>query len=289
MRISVLLTCHNRRAKTLECVRRLVAQEHVAGEVRAILLDDGCTDGTADAVRAEFPQVRLLHGDGQLYWCGGMRMAFAEAIRENPDYYLWLNDDVLLDPGALESLMETHKLLAVRGQEASIVVGATGDPDTGLPTYGGVVRCSWWHPFKYRLVPPGPEPLPCDTMNGNCVLLPRSVVQKVGNLDPAFTHAMGDFDYGLRARGAGVAVYVAPGTLGSCPTNAPEGTWQDGTLPLRERWRRVRTPTGLPPREWRVLTRRHGGWFWPLFWVLPYVRMTLAPLGIRQSTARAFP
>ena len=39
------------------------------------------------------PDVRLLRGNGQLYWNGGMRRAFGEAMAADYDYYLWMNDD----------------------------------------------------------------------------------------------------------------------------------------------------------------------------------------------------
>ena len=49
--ISVLLTCHNRKAKTLGCLTSLYAAELPVGyDMEVYLVDDGCTDGTADAV-----------------------------------------------------------------------------------------------------------------------------------------------------------------------------------------------------------------------------------------------
>ena len=53
-----------------------------------ILVDDGSTDGTGEAVQGEFPQVRLLRGDGRLFWGGGLRLAFAAAMAESIHYYM---------------------------------------------------------------------------------------------------------------------------------------------------------------------------------------------------------
>lgn len=41
-------------------------------------------------------------------------------------------------------------------------------------------------------------------MNGNCVFIPSEIVNAIGNLDPIFSHAMGDIDYGLRAQKKGL-------------------------------------------------------------------------------------
>jgi GT2 family glycosyltransferase len=80
-RIAVLITCHNRRDKTLKCFEALYKQESIEDlRLQVYLVDDGCTDGTAEAIIAEFPETRILKGSGSLYWCGGMRLAWEEAL-----------------------------------------------------------------------------------------------------------------------------------------------------------------------------------------------------------------
>jgi len=278
MTIAALLTCHNRREKTLECLESLFSQSiPPGGQLTVYLTDDGSRDGTSDAVRERFPKVRLLSGDGSLYWNGGMRLAFGEALKSKYDYYLWLNDDTLLDSGALETLLCTHAELSTRAEADAIVVGSTRSPVDGLPTYGGVVRPSWWRRTRFSLVAPGEEPAECETMNGNCVLIPHTVAAEAGNLDEAFAHGMGDFDYGLRARACGFEVWIMPGIAGVCSKNPLLGTFYDGSLSLRDRWKHMHSSKGLPPADWRVFCRRHAGLFWPLFFLWPYVRRLLLP------------
>lgn len=270
------LTCHNRRPKTLACLGAFFAQ-NCRGRVqlRACLVDAGSTDGTPQAVRERFPQVELTLRDESLFWCGGMRIALEQAAKERPDYFLWLNDDTTLYPDALDRMFAAHACLQARDAGRHILVGSTRDPLTGELTYGGVARASRWHPFRFRHVPPGGQPRPCDTLEGNCVLLDRATAERVGALDGAFTHGIGDTDYGLRARRLGCRLWVAPGFAGSCAANDPRESWDSGRLPLRERWAKVRGTKSLPPREHKIFTRRHGGVLWPLFWSLPYVRAIL--------------
>lgn len=274
MTIAVLMTSYNRRQQTLACLESLFRQELPEGLRLAVYLtDDGSTDGTSLAVLERFPEVRLLTGDGSLFWNGGMRFAFAEALKNDHAYYLWLNDDTRLDDGALVTALQCHdSILTASGCEA-IIVGTTRSPIDGGPTYGGVVRRSRLRRTRFTLLEPGNEPLPSETMNGNCVLIPREVAQRVGNLDETFVHGMGDFDYGLRARAAGFSIWVMPGYAGACAKNTPAGTFNDRSLSLAERWRRIRSPKGLPPREWRVFCRRHAGRAWWLYFFWPYVRL----------------
>ena len=270
--IAVLITCHNRRDTTLACLRALYEQD-VNFEV--YLVDDGSIDGTSDAVKTHYPAVKLLQGDGNLFWCGGMRKAFSEALKEGYDYYLWLNDDTMLEPKAISNLLDIHRDLTKRGHQDSIVAGSTRDSNTGKPTYGGAVRTKRWYSNKFEFLKPSQELQECDTMHGNCVLIPHSVVEKVGNIDAAFTHQRGDIDYGLRARQQNCSVWLAPGYIGNCDPNSLAGTWSDTKLSLYKRFQKVTGPKAFPFNEWTIFTRRHSGVFWFLYWTLPYIRAVI--------------
>lgn len=275
--IVALLTCHNRVKSTLHCLRELDQQDNLDTiELHIIMVDAGSSDETVERVSMEFPHVLLLRGDESLFWNGGMRLAFEHAIAQGYDYYLWLNDDTFIYHDAISRLLDTAKRLAEIGEREAIIVGATKDQNSGNISYSGWKRKSFINPSNCFRVSPEFEPVQCDTMNGNCVLIPQSVVEKVGNLDPRFTHAIGDMDYGFRARRAGCSIWVAPGFVGECSTNTGKGLWTDRSLPWRERFRRMLGPKGLPPREWLVFTRRHSGPLWPLFWANPYVKMLWA-------------
>ncbi|HEY9849887.1 MAG TPA: glycosyltransferase family 2 protein [Leptolyngbyaceae cyanobacterium] len=273
MKIAILMTCHNRREHTLNCLEK-VYQQNLA--VDLYLVDDGSTDGTWEAVKKLFPIVKLIKGNGNLFWGGGMQLAFLEAMKFDYDYYIWLNDDIQLVPNALKILLDTHIYLAERGYHKSIVTGSLQDPITGMVTYGGRVRLKPWHPLKFGWVKPTEKPLECETMNGNCVLIPNAVAKEVGNIDPIFTHRRGDFDYGLRARKLGCSIWVAPGYVGTCARNSISGTYMDVNLSLRERLKKLDHPKELSSKEWKLYVKRHGGKFWFLFWLNPYVSLIIS-------------
>jgi GT2 family glycosyltransferase len=270
LRIAVLLTCHNRRARTLTCLSSLAEQPFTEERILdVVLVDAGSSDGTAEAVSSSFPQVRVLRRGPELFWNSGMRVALADAYQRDPDYYLWLNDDVELDPDAIDALVTCHRELSRDGRGPAIVVGSTRDPTNGHVTYGGVVRPDRWRRMRYELVAPGQGPLRVDTMNGNCVLVPRSVVARIGNLSTAYTHAFGDYDYGHRAGLADCEVWIAPGTVGTCARNPPPKR----SPTMTEFHRQLTSPTGkLPPADWVRFTRRWAGPAWPIQALIPYVR-----------------
>jgi GT2 family glycosyltransferase len=275
VRVCVIMTSFNRREITLECLRVLThSQDLEAVCLSMVLADDGSTDGTCEAVQSEFPWVEIVHGDGALFWCRGMYTAWQVARQGNYDFYLWLNDDTRLCTDALARLLVCEQSLRSGNAAPVIVVGSTRDEKSGVLTYGGEVRSKYWR-TRFRKVGLAEHPQRCDSMTGNIVLVSPAAMKLVGNLDPAFEHAMGDTDYALRANRLGVPVWAAPGVFGVCSDNSTRGTFSDSNLPLRRRWKSMMSHKGLPWRSWLLFTRRHTGWFWPVYFCWPYVRVVV--------------
>ena len=276
-RIAVLVTSHNRKERTLASLQSLFAQNGIGDfELAVFLVDDGSKDGTSEAVAVRFPWVRLMSGDGSLYWGGGMRKAFGAAMEEGFDAYLWLNDDVQLYDDAISRIVACAESAAIKGQTA-IVVGSTCDPKTGSRSYGGYqVRKDGLHIHFDAVIPNSTRALPCDTFNGNLTLIPASLARVLGNLDDSFRHYRGDLDYGLRARKAGFSVLVGAGYFGECPDDSKiEGSWRDRAQPLSKRWAHLTSPKGMPFGDWFLFTSRHFGWRCPFYAISPYVKLLL--------------
>lgn len=260
-RVAVIMTSHNRRETTLHSVRAVLDQ--TGADVHVFLTDDGSTDGTAQALQPMADQVTVIPGDGTLYWAAGMAVAERQAIRTEPDFLLWLNDDTLIDPGGLAQLLSVAD-----ARPGAIVVGNTRDPRASGVTYGGRVRLSRWHPQRLQLLGESSEIADVDTFNGNVVLIPWGARVAVGPIDDRFPHAYADDDYGLRAGRVGIRVVQAPGTVGTCARNVP------ALEPVRG-WRGRQHAKGLPWRAQARYLRRHAGPIWPLVFVGQQARWVL--------------
>ena len=264
--VAVMMTCFNRRETTLGCLRRLALQKLPDGHrIEVFLVDDGSHDGTGDAVRREFSSVRVLQGTGSLYWCGGMRLAWQEAAKVDPEYYLALNDDTMIVEHAVKELLA----LVGSPEDRKLAVAAIADGETGEALYGGV---SW----KMRMVPPAPsgEPACCASVCGNCLLIPRAVYRELGMFYP-YTHGLADYDYGFTATRRGIAVLQGGTFLGTCSANMKTATWEDPTLPRCERLRKMMAPTGLPIRDHLIYSIRIYRWTWPRRVIGPFLRILL--------------
>lgn len=255
--IAVLLTVFNRKGGTLKCLANLRNVDLPEGyRIDIYMTNDGCTDGTPEAVREQFPEVTIVEGDGTLFWNRGMYKAWEAAAKTyDYDYYLWLNDDTFVYNDIVTTLIEA----SLTNKNNAIVVGATVDVSTkSKATYGGRIKGKGIAPLQGNMTK-------VDYFNGNIVLVPASVFHIIGNLDYYFTHSKGDFDYGLRARKAGFEIYQCGKPLGECDVHPRIDKWCDPDVPFKKRWKLLNRPNGMPPKETYHLEKRHKGKFIAIF------------------------
>ena len=122
--IASLTTVHNRKDTTIHCLKCLFDQKgcHNDFSFDVYLTDDGCTDGTAKAVtnlvNGAIP-LHIIQGDGSLFWAGGMRRCWKEALKRHKewDYYLLLNDDVELQDCMFEELIAAQHYVKNKSEQ----------------------------------------------------------------------------------------------------------------------------------------------------------------------------
>lgn len=249
--IAVLLTCYNRKEKTLNCLQSFYSNslpENYQADI--FLVDDGSTDGTGDAVKAKFPDVNIIEGTGSLYWNRGMHRAWETAAKtKDYDFYLWLNDDVEILPHAISELIN----ITAANRYNSIVVGTMQSKTSGLMTYGGYNEGN-------LVIEPNNTLQTCKKFNGNLVLIPKSAYKLIGNLDPHFPHAIGDFDYALRAHKLGVKSYISNSVSGYCEEHEHLPLWCLPHVPFKKRLITLYSPLGnAHPKYFFYFEKRHYG------------------------------
>ena len=271
--IAVAMACHNRRKLTLRCLESLFTQT-ARVTLNVFLVDDGSNDGTHRAVARHFPHVSILRGDGNLYWNGAMHLALEQAQRHPRDFFLWLNDDVILHPHALEHLLSVHGQILKAQGIAPIVVGSFAHPKTGKPSYGGQRRISSWHPLRLGPAYHPLQPAPCHTFQGNGILIPAQAVARIGSIDPVFSgfQEIGDTDYGFRATRAGIPIHATPDFIGLCTPNTQAAAWIRPGLSPAQRWTHFTGPKGIKARNYWIYARRHGGTLGSLFWMIHMIK-----------------
>lgn len=266
MSIAILMTVHNRRETTLRCLQHLADQAYGRGNEdeeegreeadqpirwHLYLTDDGCTDGTAKAVKELLQErVTIIQGNGQLYWNRGMHMAWKAAQSASDyDFYLWLNDDTMLHPTAIRHLLECSRMKA----HQAIIAGCISSTQPPyVTTYGGRTHKGW--------ISCNGQMQPLRLMHGNAVLIPRYAYHRIGINDPYYRHAFGDYDYALSAKAKGISVFTTSHHIGTCDVSNQHPACFNPRLPINHRFMALYAPTSYyHPVDAFHFDRKHNG------------------------------
>lgn len=255
IKVAVLMTCYNRVETTLRCLEGLFAQDIDANtNLDVWLVDDASPDGTGRIVKEHFPNVNVITSKGNLFWSKGMHTAWSAAVcNYDYDYYLWLNDDVLLANDSVASLIDDA--LNTAGEKRVAVGTFLQSSDSDKISYGCCKS------KNVLLVPSGKPQIATGCMfTGNMVLVPKIVYKKIGMISGSYTHACGDSDYCMRLRRSGLEYVCSSKMSGICPQQ-PERYIQLGGMTLKKRLKALFSPKGLAIHD-AVLYRYR---FWGLW------------------------
>lgn len=264
----MLLTCHNRKGKTLQCLQSLFnVSLPVNYTFEVFLVDDGSTDGTGEAVEKEFPRVNLIKGTGNLFWNQGMRLAWNTADKtEEYDFYFWLNDDTILDKDGMKQILNAYNEAKIFEQyEVLITAACRAEFGENNFSYGGRNE-------EEPVIPNG-DLQTCKYMNGNAVLIPKNIFKTLGNLSNDYTHGIGDFDYGLRAAKNGFKCYTTKSYVATCPPNEGIPGWCNPENTLKKRWILLHSPLGLNIKEYNNFRKKFWKEKWVVFALKAYLKM----------------
>lgn len=208
MNVAILITSYNRKDVTISSIYSLSESIKECSNIYfdIYLVDDGSNDGTYKAIQENFPKIKLIKGNGNLFWGGGMNKAWKEAARSVNKYdgYVWFNDDSILCKDALLNLFSV-----VGEMELPVIVsGAFISSDNKFVTYGGRLRNST------SFVEPNGDIQTIELINGNLTYIPSIIFNKIGYIDTCFRHGLGDYDYGLRAIKHGFQCVLTPKYVG---------------------------------------------------------------------------
>lgn len=211
MTIFIVIPVYNRKDITRKCLDSLLIQSNT--DFRIIVVDDASTDGTKEMIANEFPDVVLLHGNGDLWWTGAINEGINYVLENctDEDYVLLLNDDLVVP----ENYVSTYYELAVKFPETVIgsVILDINDRETILN--GGII-VNWWHAKrknlnyneKIALFPIGYY-TKVSILTGRGVLFPITVFQKVGLYNKEHYCHYGDTELPKRAEKFGYSLIVS--------------------------------------------------------------------------------
>jgi GT2 family glycosyltransferase len=208
--VAVVVLNWNGGEDTLRCLESVVGQEYP--DLTAVLADNGSTDGSTENAEARFPGVRILRHGTNLGYCRGNNVAAEGCVREGKTYTLLLNNDAVLEPGAVSEL--------VRAAQRDPRIGILGpkilladDPQRIWAAGGDLVIRQNVGRLRGKNRPDGPpfdEPRDVGFVPGCAMMIRSDVFREVGYLDPDYFAYLEDVDLCVRARRAGFRVAYVP-------------------------------------------------------------------------------
>jgi GT2 family glycosyltransferase len=223
VKIEVVTPVHNRKELTLRCLASLRQANQDGIDLHTIVVDDGSTDGTAEALAQDYAEVTVIKGDGNLWYTAGTNVGLAAAIERNPDYVLAINNDSEFDPEFLQYMLST-----ARANPKSVVGGVLVNWDDRKSVFQVAPKWNvWWggmrHWVKQTLDTLPKTPWEVELIVGNCVLFPAEVIREVGLMDQTRLPQYGDAEYTPRMRKAGWRLFIDPRAKVFCkPNDVPE-------------------------------------------------------------------
>jgi GT2 family glycosyltransferase len=191
-----------------------------------VVVDDGSTDSTREALRAEHPGITVLPGDGTLWWTGAMAKAVdALKPRFRPgDFLMSLNNDTQVDPDTISRLVEVSL-----SHGRAMVTAATRREDGRYVAAGARLSFGRTLGTSIALDPEEGQGrfgiVEADAIFGRTTLVPVEVFDTIGTYNPQeFPQYWGDSDFSLRAQRAGIRQLVTFSATVKCT----EDQWTTG-------------------------------------------------------------
>jgi len=209
---SVIVLNYNTRELTLRCLASF-ASALQRRDWQIIVVDNGSSDGSVEAVQAQYPFAEIVRSERNLGFAGGNNLGLRQA---GGQVVFLMNSDVLAAADTLQALAYQFEaqpdagaisagLRTTNGEAQAFAYG--DDPTLDYLLRRGVraiLRRGSLHRWDVD------QPIETEWVSGTCVAVRREVIQQVGLLDERFQLYFEDNDWCLRIRQAGWKVIYDP-------------------------------------------------------------------------------
>jgi len=209
-KISIIILNWNGYKDTAECLESLKKIKY--SNYNIIVVDNGSTDGSAEKIEQNHPDVKLIQNKENLGFSEGNNIGIREALSGGADYVLLLNNDTIVEPDFLDKLVEgaeRHpgfsifgpKILYYSNRKRIWFAGGMLSGRTGRPYMLGKDQKDGENYSQIKEV---------DFITGCAMMVKRVVLENVGSLDPDYFADTEDVDLCVRASRKGYrSMYVA--------------------------------------------------------------------------------
>ena len=211
--LSIIIPTFNRKDYLKQLLTQIYNLSHGEFEVLVLAVVDGSTDGTFEMLQKEFPQVKVIKGNGEWWYTKSINQGFEYAKRLKPEYVLTLNDDIRLHDDFFINLYKASK------ESPDSIIGALSLTNE-LPHRimgAGIKKVDWWRlkfrPYFRTFTIYHNEHLsglhPSVVLPGRGMFIPINVINALRGFDEKFPQYHSDTDFCMRAGKNGNRILVS--------------------------------------------------------------------------------
>ncbi len=204
--VSIVLNW-NRKDDTLASLTSLFEQATAGFSLEVLLVDNGSTDGSVEAVEKRLPSVGVIRLPDNLGYSAGMNIGLRAALDRGADWTFLVNNDAIAEPCSLERLVASTSRPGI-GIAAPTVYYA-GESNRVWPSAGRRRRLSL-APIDTTAEARSGGAYDVDWANACCILVRRELWEQVGLFDEHYRFYYEDHDLCIRAKNAGWRIVHVP-------------------------------------------------------------------------------
>ncbi len=209
-KVCVIMLSYNRKEDTIECIESL--RKMTYPHYKILVVENGSSDGSGQAVKDHYPDVELIELKNNVGYAKGFNEGLEYSYNEGADYFLILNNDIVVDPEMLTELVRT----AQENEEIGFVSGkvyyyddpkriqTVGKQSHAVFLVGDTVGYGEYDEGQYD------EKKEYDFIDDVFLLVRREVYERVGGYDENFFFHWEETDWCSRVRRAGYKIVYTP-------------------------------------------------------------------------------
>jgi GT2 family glycosyltransferase len=209
--VHIVVLNWNGKSDTLECLTSLQSVSYP--NLKIVVVDNGSTDGSEQAIKAAFPDVTFIQTGENLGYAEGNNVGIRHAMESGGDFVFILNNDTTTDTNVVTALVaqaEKNPNAAILGpkiyfyERPDIINSAGGHLDYDTLVRGHIGYGVRDDGTMYASV------AAVEWITGCAMLLRLSVLREVGLFDPDFFLVCEELDLCTRIRKRGFAILFVP-------------------------------------------------------------------------------
>ncbi len=203
--VYIVVLNYNGYKDTVECIESLKTITYK--NCKVIVVDNNSTDGSYDKLKSGYPELDIIKSAENLGYAGGNNLGIKKALENKADYVCIINNDVVVEPSFLETViskMENDNNIGIAGSKVCEYYDRVKIQSTGSRI--DLLRGNVYQINPGTLKDSVEEDMDVDYISGSCLVARKDIFEKIGLLPEVYFLFFEETEWCLRAWRAGYKV-----------------------------------------------------------------------------------